>query len=343
MGYRSVSSVCGQGYGDIGVLAMPWSGEQNCMKVKLGIIALAVICMLVSPEGVVAARPTDGAPATHSHWVPATPMSTTRIQATGTPIGHGRVLVAGGYGCPSSNGPMGECPTAEVFDSGSESWAATMSPPYVAVGQTAIRLLDGRVLVVGGWLSPWAELYNARTANWNPTTAPPVSASFRTGTLLQNGHCCLAGGYEQAGCGLADGRCGPLAQAEVYVPSAGRWTPVGSMHAPRYLGTATRLPNGDVLATGGEGCEQRICSSAELYHPRSGVWTLTASMHVPREQQTATLLRTGQVLVTGGYGCLPSNVCSSAELYDPASGSWQTTRPHARSTGRPNRYASEEW
>ena len=157
------------------------------MKVKLGIIALAVICMLVSPEGVVAARPTDGAPATHSHWVPATPMSTTRIQATGTPIGHGRVLVAGGYGCPSSNGPMGECPTAEVFDSGSESWAATMSPPYVAVGQTAIRLLDGRVLVVGGWLSPWAELYNARTANWNPTTAPPVSASFRTGTLLQNG------------------------------------------------------------------------------------------------------------------------------------------------------------
>ncbi len=87
------------------------------------------------------------------------------------------------------------------------------------------------------------------------------------------------------------------------------------MTGARLLHTATRLPNGRVLATGG------YDHLAELYDPAAGTWIRTADVLDTRRAATATLLSNGQVLIAGFGGT--SGI--SAELYDPAIGSWVRT------------------
>ncbi len=86
--------------------------------------------------------------------------------------------------------------------------------------------------------------------------------------------------------------------------------------------TATLLPDGTVLVTGGVRLGSGSISdvplaSAELYDQATGTWTAVATMAVPRADHTATLLLDGKVLVAGGGS---DTDLVSAELYDPGSG-----------------------
>src|SRR6476660_5639955 len=94
----------------------------------------------------------------------------------------------------------------------------------------------------------------------------------------------------------------------------------GSLNTARWYHTATLLPNGKVLTTGGFNGGVEYLSSAEVYDPASGTWTETGSLTTGREYHTATLLPNGKVLVAGGLG--GGVALTSAELYDPASGTW---------------------
>ena len=90
--------------------------------------------------------------------------------------------------------------------------------------------------------------------------------------------------------------------------------------------TATLLPNGRVLITGGWSTEGSL-SSAELYDPSSATFTSTGSMSEGRYQNAAQLLPGGLVLVVGGE-CSGdhcggvSGPLASSELYDPATGTF---------------------
>ena len=58
----------------------------------------------------------------------------------------------------------------------------------------------------------------------------------------------------------------PLASAEVFDPTTGKFAPTGSMETPRYIHTATRLNSGEVLVTGGSSdLLFTALKSAELY------------------------------------------------------------------------------
>jgi hypothetical protein len=100
----------------------------------------------------------------------------------------------------------------------------------------------------------------------------------------------------------------------------GTFTPTGSMTVPRAGHTATLLPDGRVLITGG----YTACISgsscpdhAELYDPATGTFTATGSM-ATASATGAVLLPNGKVLV--GY----DQTTASVELYDPSTGEFHT-------------------
>ncbi|PUA76089.1 hypothetical protein DB771_14725 [Burkholderia sp. AU29985] len=116
-------------------------------------------------------------------------------------------------------------------------------------------------------------------------------------------------------------KAGSISAQIAITVSQGRqmWVPADNMSMGRNRHTATLLPDGTVLVTGGNGGS--YLSSAELYHPDTKTWETVASMSAPRDSHTATLLPDGTVLVAGGNG---AGYLSSAELYHPDTKTWET-------------------
>jgi N-acetylneuraminic acid mutarotase len=174
-------------------------------------------------------------------------------------------------------------------------------------------------------------------ASWTPTGDMVEARTNHTATQLLDGRVLVAGGV---GVQINEFSTNILASAELYDPSTGQWTPTGAMLGIRTGHTATLLPNGSVLVTGGGESSDGNggpLSSAELYDPDTGAWTATGRTIGAGPGRTATLLGNGKVLVTGGYGENFDGV-AIAELYDPLSGSWSATGDmlEARSGHRAN-------
>ncbi len=115
-------------------------------------------------------------------------------------------------------------------------------------------MLDDRERVViagggqGGILAQIAtdqvEVYDPVTGGFAAHPVPlNVARSLHTATALPNGKWLLVGGV--------DVQNDPTASAELYDPSTGLFTPVGSMSEARMGHAATLLANGDVLVSGG--------------------------------------------------------------------------------------------
>ena len=191
-------------------------------------------------------------------------------------------------------------PTSSAFPRQEGLWIRTGTMGTPRSGHTAVRLLDGRVLVVAGSDAAndtSAELYDPGSGTWSATgnmVRPHVGLAA---TLLRDGRV-LAIGED--------------ANPEVYDPAGGTWTATVKM----VWGdgeTATQLRDGTVLVRGDGG--------SELYDPDTRTWTATASSSEQRHSHAAVLLPDGKVLVAGGHvsGDDPTD---TAELYDPDTGSW---------------------
>jgi hypothetical protein len=122
---------------------------------------------------------------------------------------------------------------------------------------------------------------------------------------------------------------GRLADAELYIPTSRTFVSTGSMMSSRVWHTLSLLPNGMVLAAGGEtdSCSSNSCmfagtlATTELYDPALGAFLPTGSMTAARGSHTATLLKDGRLLVAGGvaYGGIGIfwGSLASSELYTP--------------------------
>jgi hypothetical protein len=108
----------------------------------------------------------------------------------------------------------------------------------------------------------------------------------------------------------------------------GIWSPAASLIQARFNHTATLLPHGNVLVTGGVGHlglvvgdPTIVLASAELYDPMHDKWSSAGNMSTERQGHTAILLRTGNVLVVGGSDSSGA-VTASADLYNPTTNTW---------------------
>ena len=244
-------------------------------------------------------------------------MTAPRADHTGTLLQSGKVLVAAGRNYYDYGSTTVYLSSAEIYDPTTAKWTTTGSLNAPRTDHTATLLLNGKVLVAGGYdgslsgpieLSS-AELYDPASGTWTATGSLNTPRTDHTATLLPNGKVLVAGGILYS----------ELSSAELYDPASGTWTATGSLNTARRYHTATSLPNGKVLVAGGASIDT-YTSSAELYDPASGPWTATGSLNTARYHHKAALLASGQVLVAAGNGWL-----ASAELYDPATGIWTMT------------------
>jgi WD40 repeat protein len=192
---------------------------------------------------------------------------------------------------------------AELFDPATETWKST-GALLSSAGPLAL-LPDGNVLSVR---YDSAQLYDPTHESWRITNSPNVPTNVGTLTLLKDGRVLATGS---------------LGDAEIYDPATRIWSVTGHLNKARGGGpySATLLPNGKVLVTGGwdpRGSDG-VLSSAELYDPTTGTWTPMPNLSTRRTFHTATLLPDDKVLLVGGMeGDLDTWTIShnSAELFD---------------------------
>jgi hypothetical protein len=133
----------------------------------------------------------------------------------------------------------------------------------------------------------------------------------------------IAGGYS-----YDDGGC--IASADLFDEKTQQFIPLFSrLNTPRDFGTASPLPNGDILIAGGFNDVFGSLNIAEIYNPSTQQFTLVDQhMLSPRELHTATVLKDGKVLIVGGLDLWKRHTQNTAELYDPATSTFAPTNGH---------------
>jgi N-acetylneuraminic acid mutarotase len=195
-------------------------------------------------------------------------------------------------------------------------WVATGPMSSARSNFAATNLLDGRILVAGGYSAnvlATAEIYDPTTESFTPTGSLSTPREFPASAVLADGRVLVAGGYGPSGSINT-----PLSSAELYDPTTGRWTPTGSMLAASDGLTATPLADGSVLVTGFSG------SNPELYDPTHGTWSTTGPLPVANEGGLTAPLHNGEVLLAAGAN-------GTSALYNPSTNAWTTAGSTAAS------------
>ncbi len=94
----------------------------------------------------------------------------------------------------------------------------------------------------------------------------------------------------------------------------------GYLSSGRNWVTATVLPDGRVMATGGSAVSNQLVgvnNSAEIWDPTTGIWTVGASGAIPRLYHSFALLLPDASVLVGGGGAPGPLTNFNAEIYYP--------------------------
>lgn len=224
-------------------------------------------------------------------WRRAAPPRRFRYGSSVTLLPDGKVIVMGGWhGEQAPTLPVETKYTVfasvEEYDPATDAWSELAPMNHARADHAATLMPDGEVLVTGGifeveWGGPndylnsltSTEIYDQRTNSWSTRASMLIPRAQDTATLMKDGMVLVVGGYD---CGFArgclgyggSGDCCGASSAEVYDPTSNTWEYTG----PVLTGdehTATLLPEGGVLVTGGNvgPISMYELSSAEIYGP----------------------------------------------------------------------------
>ena len=235
-------------------------------------------------------------------WIPAGDMLAARAGHTATLLPDGKVPVVGGAN------------SAELYDPATRSFSTTGGSSCDYGEYSAGTVLgDGRVLMTGGndnWRC--AEVYDPHTGVFSRMGDMNVDHTYHTATLLPDGRVLIAGGYERQYSGRIE-----HAVAEIYDPVTEAFSITGSLTLERSRHTATLLPSGAVLITGGVNISFGCVTFAELYDPATKTFSLIRGPKTTKCSHTATLLNSGNVLITEND--------RMGFLFDPVTGTFRAT------------------
>ncbi len=250
-------------------------------------------------------------------WTILPRMAYSRWYPTATTLSDGRVVVMGGW--QTTNHTNAGVP--EMYDPVANTWTklTNANNPFETY-PFIYQLSDGRLIHVNG--SEYAtvtDILNLNTLSWS-TVDPNIknggsSVMYMPDKIMKAGS---ASDSQATGASLNTTYVLDMTQ-----PSPA-WKQTASMANPRSFFNLTELPDGTVLALGGEtdrngGNISNAVYAAELWSPATQSWRTLASMHTPREyHSTALLLPDGRVLQSGmgaDFGNVPDE--TTAEFYSP--------------------------
>ena len=260
----------------------------------------------------------------------------------------GRALAVGGADLTGSGYAPDPAAAVEVFDPETGEWSEAARMTRAAIDQALVALPGGLALAMQPGSderrSPFAEVYDSTADVWRPTTPrqalnfyserPPEAIALRDGRALVTGWSNIAGAFGD------DEQCDPASASalgiptpepcdwtgyELYDPVTDEWTLAAPMTQPRTGHTLTLLPDGRVLAAGGEliqadylaQYETVVLATTELFDPSSNSWAPGPDLAKARTHHTATLLPDGRVLFVGGISqeVEPNPPDSQVEIY----------------------------
>jgi hypothetical protein len=169
------------------------------------------------------------------------------------------------------------------------------------INPTVTLLLDGGVLVIGGFGGPFqypstalasAELWDPVTGEFRYAASMAEARVGHTATLLPDGRVLVIGGT---------GPRGVIAAAELWDPETRRFTEAGSLTLGRSGHASVLVTGGQVLIAGGRDAEGAGVGLVEIWEPSTNRF-IGQNRYVDNPPDvTATRLLDGRVLIAGAF------------------------------------------
>jgi hypothetical protein len=186
-------------------------------------------------------------------------MTTERESHTATLLNDGRVLITGGHKDRRANITI--YASTEIYDPANGRFTAAGDLTVRRHKHEAVRLADGRVLIVGGsderdgeGAYRNAEVFDPANGRFTAVGNNMNTARYKlqgTAILLESGKVLIAGGADRA---------------EIFDPATGSFSFTdGEMGTKRLFAAATLLKDGQVLITGGYTDGTIVSSNAWVY------------------------------------------------------------------------------
>jgi hypothetical protein len=248
-------------------------------------------------------------------------LNTGRAYHTGTLLGSGKILVAGGQ--DTNLAPVA---TAELYIRSSGTFTNTGAMITPRFRHTATRLPSGKVLFVGGLDAnnnpiASAELFDPSTGQFTASQGGLANARYNHEAVL------LPDGSGKVLIITGIGINGALSSVEIYNSQSDTFSSAVPLNTGRYFASSAPVTSHGslkVLVAGGFDSNGSVLSSAELYDPTTGQWTYTGNLHSARYQAADATLLSGQVLICGGSDATGSPL-ATAEIYSPDTGVFSAT------------------
>ena len=254
----------------------------------------------------------------------------------------GRVLIMGGdtaQDTPTSG--HATYSTAEIYDPAAGTFTAAGWMVGKGWAPSAVRLKDGRVLVLDGFSvenpdAPdphlaTAEIYDPTTDTFTATGPMSIGRGPARLAVLDDGRVLVVGGRNRD--------AGNMEAVDLFDPATGRFEPTdplpptgeppvaGGKYWPGDPAGAVTLPDGRVLVTGRRCLEEtttvlegKYPTAAAIYDPTTETFGVSKSM--PHCVGTATPLSDGRVFLTAFWGaCCNLTEVDRSGVYDPATDS----------------------
>ena len=256
-------------------------------------------------------------------WTRLADMTRARRRASAVALPDGRVLALSGdavrtTGADAAAGSIADPTVPELYDPVADAWtplpAAARPMP---LSPSVMVLPDGRVFDAGP--DRTTRTLDLATGRW--TVIGDSGLDGQGAVQYLPGRVLKAGTRSEPG--LPARAAGHGAATIDLTASRPVWKPTAPMNYPRAYNDLTLLPDGSVLASGGQATSDGVDARTgvlplERWDPATGTWTVLASTaRAHLYHGAATLLPDGEVLLSGGQPRGTAADAISAERYAP--------------------------